>query len=47
MAHEMVAKVMENRIAMIVISLSIAVGAVISIAAGFLMTYKIVTYVGT
>lgn len=43
----MIDKVMENRFAMIVISLSIAVGAVVSIAAGFLITYKIVTYVGT
>jgi hypothetical protein len=43
----MLEKVMENRIAMIVISLSIAVGAVISVAAGFLITYKLVTYVGT
>jgi hypothetical protein len=43
----MLEKVMENRAAMIVISISLAVGAVISIAAGFLITYKIVTYVGT
>jgi hypothetical protein len=43
----MIEKVMENRAAMIVISISLAIGAVISIAAGFLMTYKIITYVGT
>jgi hypothetical protein len=38
---------MENRPAMIIISISIAVGALVSIAAGFLITYKIITYVGT
>jgi hypothetical protein len=43
----MLEKVMENRAAMIVISVSIAIGALVSIAAGFLITYKIVTYVGT
>jgi hypothetical protein len=43
----MLEKVMENRAAMIVISVSIAVGALVSIAAGFLITYKIITYVGT
>jgi hypothetical protein len=43
----MIDKVMGNRAAMIVISISLAVGAVVSIAAGFLVTYKIITYVGT
>ena len=43
----MLEKVMGNRAAMIVISVSIAVGALVSIAAGFLITYKIITYVGT
>jgi hypothetical protein len=43
----MLEKVMENRPAMIIISISIAVGALVSIAAGFLITYKIITYVGT
>jgi hypothetical protein len=44
---QMIDKVMGNRAAMIVISISLAVGAVVSIAAGFLVTYKIITYVGT
>jgi len=43
---EQVQKLLENRPAMIVFCLCAAVGAVISIAGGFLLTYNVVTMIG-
>ena len=46
MNNEMIQKVLENRPAMIVIMICAAVGAVVSIVGGFLMTYKLITFIG-
>jgi hypothetical protein len=46
MDNEMIQKVLENRPAMIVIMICAAVGAVATIAGGFLMTYKLLTFLG-
>jgi hypothetical protein len=43
---EQVQKLLDNRTAMIVLSIFAAIGAVVSIAGGFLVTYNIVTMIG-
>jgi hypothetical protein len=43
---EQVQKLLDNRPAMIVLSICAAIGAVVSIAGGFLVTYNIVTMIG-
>ena len=39
-------KIIENRPLMIVLMLVTAAGAIISIAGGFLVTYKLITFIG-
>jgi hypothetical protein len=46
MNNELIQKVLDNRPLMIVLMLGVAAGAIISIAGGFLVTYKLVTLIG-
>lgn len=46
MNKEAIEKILDNRPAMIVIMLCAAAGAVVSIAGGFWLTYKLVTFIG-
>jgi hypothetical protein len=46
MNNEAIQKILENRPVMIVVMLGAAAGAVATIIGGFLMTYKILTFIG-
>jgi hypothetical protein len=46
MNNEAIQKILENRLVMIFVMLGVAAGAVVSIATGFRIAYKVVTFIG-
>jgi hypothetical protein len=46
MNNAAIQKILANRPVMVVLMLSVAAGAIVSVAAGFVMTFKLITFIG-